>query len=252
MMRLLVLLSVVGAAIYALLVVTDMPVEPDGKDEGIVVRPTRLSAWGPYLPDRRGSQKSATPQRPGPFEKTTSYGAERQLSGAYQASGVQSITVRSTPIIPGDAPSVKSLDEQIGSGSGEAIWFVVSRAARLHAGPSVSSPTVHFYPVGTELKLIGHEQGWFRVLDPTTSRTGWIYERYYLHAIPGPGQTRLVVQDSPPTRVAFVASEPKAVNRIKQPRPAKNVTKPRQRIRMASARADESVASIMERAFRRN
>ena len=131
----------------------------------------------------------------------------------------------------------------------EAIWFVVSRAARLHAGPSVSSPTVHFYPVGTELKLIGYEQGWFHVLDRTKSRTGWIYERYYLDAIPGPGQTRLVVQDSAPTRVAFVASEPKAVNRIKQPRPAKKFTKPKreQRIRMASARSqDESVASIME------
>jgi hypothetical protein len=52
----------------------------------------------------------------------------------------------------------------------EAIWFVVSRAARLHAGPSVSSPIVHFYPVGTELKFIGYEQGWFHVLEPTTSR----------------------------------------------------------------------------------
>ena len=38
--------------------------------------------------------------------------------------------------------------------SKEAIWFVVSRAARLHAGPSVSSRVTHFYPVGSELKLV--------------------------------------------------------------------------------------------------
>ena len=77
----------------------------------------------------------------------------------------------------------------------EAIWLVVSRAARLHAGPSVSSPITHLYPVGTELKLIGYAQGWFQVSDPATLRQGWIYEKYYLQAISGPGQTQLAVQD---------------------------------------------------------
>ena len=101
----------------------------------------------------------------------------------------------------------------------EAIWFVVSRAARLHAGPSVSSRITHFYPVGTELKLIGYEQGWFLVSDPATLRQGWIYERYYLQAIPGPGQTQLAVQDLPsPTRVALAAPEPKPVSRVKKPK----------------------------------
>ena len=101
----------------------------------------------------------------------------------------------------------------------EAIWLVVSRAARLHAGPSVSSPITHFYPVGTELKLIGYAQGWFQVSDPATLRQGWIYEKYYLQAISGPGQTRVAVQDLPgPTRVAFAASKPKPVSRVKKPR----------------------------------
>ena len=66
----------------------------------------------------------------------------------------------------------------------EAISFVVSRAARLHAGPSVSSPVTHLYPVGTELKLVGHEQGWFLVSDPATLRQGWIYERVLSPADP--------------------------------------------------------------------
>ena len=57
-----------------------------------------------------------------------------------------------------------------------------------HSGPSVSAPTVRYYPVGTELHLIGYEQGWFQVLDPVTSQRGWIYEKYYLQAIRGPGQ----------------------------------------------------------------
>ena len=110
----------------------------------------------------------------------------------------------------------------------EAIWFVVSRAARLHAGPSVSSRITHFYPVGTELKLVGYEQGWFLVSDPATLRQGWIYERYYLQAISGPGQTQLAVQDLPsPTRVALAAAKPKPVSRVKKPRPQQKITKSR-------------------------
>jgi hypothetical protein len=132
----------------------------------------------------------------------------------------------------------------------EAIWFVVSRAARLHAGPSVSSHITHFYPVGTELKLIGYAQGWFQVSDPATLRQGWIYEKYYLQAIPGPGQTRFLVHDIPTTRVASVISEPEPVNRIKK-RPSQKFAKPKREQRIRLAR-DESVASIMERAFGRN
>ena len=130
----------------------------------------------------------------------------------------------------------------------EAIWLVVSRAARLHAGPSVSSPITHLYPVGTELKLIGYAQGWFQVSDPATLRQGWIYEKYYLQAISGPGQTRLAVQDLPgPTRVAFAASKPKPVSRVKKPRSQQKITKPRrqQPVRIARARIQ-----MVERAFR--
>jgi hypothetical protein len=110
---------------------------------------------------------------------------------------------------------------------------------------------VHFYPVGIELKLIGYEQGWFHVLEPATSRKGWIYERHYLDAIPGPGETRLVMQDSSPTRAAMVASESKPENRIKKPKPSQKFAKAKrgQRLRLAQ---DESVSSIMERAFGRN
>jgi hypothetical protein len=114
----------------------------------------------------------------------------------------------------------------------------------LHAGPSVSSHITHFYPLGTELKLIGYAQGWFQVSDPATLRQGWIYEKYYLQAIPGPGQTRFLVHDIPTTRVASVISEPEPVNRIKK-RPSQKFAKPKREQRIRLAR-DESVASIME------
>jgi hypothetical protein len=108
--------------------------------------------------------------------------------------------------------------------------------------------------VGTELKVIGHEQGWFHVLDPTTSRTGWIYERYYLHAIPGPGQIQFAVRQEPmQVKVALAAPTSKPLARIQKSRPKQKIAKPKRErpIRIASAR-NEGVADIMERAFRRN
>ena len=147
-----------------------------------------------------------------------------------------------------------TFEPSVPSESEEAIWFVVSRAARLHAGPSVSSAIVHFYPVGTELKLIGHEQGWFHISDPATSRQGWIYDKYYLEAIRGPGQTQIAVQKSPsPARVALETPEPKPVSRAKksQQKIAKPRPQPGKGIRIASARIQsESFASLVERAFR--
>ena len=128
---------------------------------------------------------------------------------------------------PGSLPITGgSFDKSVPLEGKEAIWFVRSRAARLHAGPSVSSRITHFYPVGSELKLVGYEQGWFLVSDPATLRQGWIYERYYLQAIPGPGQTQVAVQDLPsPTRVALAAAKPKPSSRVKKPRPQQKITK---------------------------
>ena len=249
MMRLLVFLSCVGAAIYALLVVTNnkMPVVPDGTKAEFVARETRLRVWGPSLPSRPLKWLATTPQFGPPQQKIAL---------------TENAAVRSPPAIPNQAVTsssqigerLASFEARLPASDHDPIWFVVSRAARLHDGPSVSSPIVHLYPVGTELRSIGYQQGWFRVLDPTTSRTGWIYQRYYLQVIPGPGQTRLIALGSPPTRVALVASEPKPVGRIKNPRPKQKFAKPKRekRIRLASARADESVASIMARAFGRN
>ena len=43
-------------------------------------------------------------------------------------------------------------------------WAEVSLAAKVHNAPSVSSPTVRLYRVGTRLKVIGREHGWIKVV----------------------------------------------------------------------------------------
>jgi Bacterial SH3 domain len=249
MMRSLVFLSCVGAAIYALLVLTNKmtPVVPDGTKAEVVARETRLKVWGPYLPDRSLNWLATTPQVAPPQQKIIS----SEIAAARFPPAKADQTVTSSNQV---GKRLASFEAEIPARDHEGFWFVVSRAAWVHAGPSVSSPIVHAYRVGTELKVIGQEQGWFRVLDPTTSRTGWIYERYYLQAIPGPGQIQFAVRQWPsPVKVALWAPEPKPLTRIQKSRPKQKITKPKreQRIRLASARV-ESVASIMERAFRRN
>jgi hypothetical protein len=57
-------------------------------------------------------------------------------------------------------------------------WVEVSLAAKVHNAPSVSSPTIRYYRVGIRLKVIGRAPGWIKVVDPTTSKEGWIYEKY--------------------------------------------------------------------------
>jgi Bacterial SH3 domain len=233
MMRVVIFLSCVGTTIYALLVVSNrmMPVVPESTRIEVVARETPLKVWGPYLRNRPLKQlfsREIAAPRPPP-------------ATAYQKSSNQI------------GEQLTSLEAHVPAKDQEGFWFVVSRAAWVHADPSVSSPIVHAYRVGTELKVIGHEQGWFRIIDPTTSRTGWIYERYYLQAIPGPGQIQFAVrQATTPVNLALAASNPKPT-RIQKQRSKQKIAKAMrdQPVRVASAQS-ESVADIMERAFRRN
>jgi hypothetical protein len=182
-----------------------------------------------------------------------------------QHSGVERVAVRSL-VMPQDTQSItprledgqtKNLSAPLPSTEAthepsvpipegnEAIWVEVIRWATVHAGPSVSAPTVRFYPVGTELHLIDYQHGWFQVLDPATSQRGWIYEKYYLQAISGPGQGRAVARNSPsPPRVALRVPKPRPpLRRVKRPAP-------QQHEKIQPRIASETVASLLEKAFR--
>jgi hypothetical protein len=133
----------------------------------------------------------------------------------------------------------------------EANWVVVIRFATVHSGPLVSAPTVRFYSVGTELQLIGHQYGWFEVLDPATSQRGWIYERYYLQAIRGRGQGGAALEAlvKPQQKVVNATKPASSVRPVKKlgPRPSK---KSQPLIASAPRYRNETVASILDRALR--
>jgi hypothetical protein len=131
----------------------------------------------------------------------------------------------------------------------EMPWAVVIRWATVHSGPSVSAPTVRFYSVGTELQVVDHQHGWFQVMDPATLQRGWIYEKYYLQMVAGPGQAIMAVSKAPKQASFEEPSKPHAhVRRTKKSVSQRVNSSPR----IAGVRIQrESVASIMDRALRR-
>jgi hypothetical protein len=160
--------------------------------------------------------------------------------------------VQKAPLPPTSERSETSVPLTSEGKNPEAIWVVVIRWATVHSGPSVSDPTVRFYSVGTELQLIDHRQGWFQVLDPATSQRGWIYEKYYLQAIRGPGQKVAALQE--PTnhkqKVVNARNVTPHVRRAKSlgPRPTKKIQPV---IASAPRYRNETVASILDRSLGR-
>ncbi len=159
---------------------------------------------------------------------------------------------------PSEAIYAESLPSSYDGGYDEPVWAVVTRGARLHADASVSSPTVWFYPVGAELHVTGYRHGWYEIVDPATWRRGWIYANYYLDALRGPDEARTIVaQAKVPLQIALAepaTAEP--ARRVKRPKVERPQARAARTLPVATQarptiRSPETVASLLERAFRR-
>jgi hypothetical protein len=86
----------------------------------------------------------------------------------------------------------------------DPIWAVVTRGARLHSDPDVSSPTTWFYATGAKLHVVGYRGGWYQVVDPENSRRGFVYARHYLDALRGPdAELPVVAKTETPVQTAL-------------------------------------------------
>ncbi len=144
------------------------------------------------------------------------------------------------------------------------IWAVVTRGARLHAGPDVSSSTTWFYAAGAKLHLTGYRQGWFKVVDPETSRTGYIFAQHYLYALRAPDAKPALVATKTTNLVHTASAEPTEMAPAKQAvkhawrnqmsllAPSDTVEQPvaPSRPQSVTGRSD-GVASLLDRALRR-
>jgi hypothetical protein len=75
---------------------------------------------------------------------------------------------------PGPLDKVEKTGKQI------AEWAEVSVAAKVHTEPSVSAPIVRYYQVGTKLRVLERQADWTKIVDPVTSKQGWIYGKYLI------------------------------------------------------------------------
>jgi hypothetical protein len=143
----------------------------------------------------------------------------------------------------------------------QSTWVMVLIPARVHTGPSVDTPIIQFYPVGTPLRATRYQRDWFEIIEPSTSKTGWIY-RKYLGAISDSEQSKIasqeaqaqssVAQDSVPVkRYAKAERYAKAIplkRYAKAVRSSKKSTgvKP---VKPKPIRGHTEMASLLQRAF---
>jgi hypothetical protein len=192
-MRALLLLSLVGVALYALLVLTSNVV-PDGKVEDTFAgkpRPNHpidreLRSWGANLPALVNSQQLSPRHR----QQHVAHAPTERTSGGDQ---------------PAASPGSLAALELDSSKQDHVEWTKVILAARVHSEASVSSPTIRFYRPGTELQVVSRENGWLQLLDPVTQERGWVFEKY-LVSIDGPSSTQAAMESITKPLPAKVAS----------------------------------------------
>jgi hypothetical protein len=197
MTRFLLFLSLIGAAIYALLiythdVLTEETAEKTYTEQAQPNHPVQhLSSWGSYLPDRSISQNSqlatSQPSTPLPPQQTD----EPSQNSERNADHVATSENKATSFESGDKePKPVELAK-------------VVLAAQTHSQASVSSPTVRFYRPGTELQVVRREGIWFEVSDPLTQERGWVLAQY-LSSIESPTPTQVATESTaePPTVIS--------------------------------------------------
>ena len=128
----------------------------------------------------------------------------------------------------------------------ELTWVMVLAAARVHTGPSVDTPITDYFAVGTALRATQYRNEWFEIIEPSTSKSGWIYQKY-LGAIGYSEQSKIASQQVQAQSAVAEVSVPadryaKAIRSSKQSTRVKPATpKP--------IRGHTEMASLLQRAF---
>jgi hypothetical protein len=127
--------------------------------------------------------------------------------------------------------------------------------ARVHSGPSVDTPIIRFYAVGTPLRATRYRDEWFEIIEPSTSKSGWIY-RKYLGAISNSEQSKIASQEAQAQSGVAEASVPakRYAKAIPVKRDAKTIrswkkstgVKP---VKPKRLRGRNEMASLLQRAF---
>lgn len=226
MNRLVLVLCVVVIASYAALasyLVWPTLVYEHGGSRGEVNTSTSVASRDAMRNDRSSPTEQTNPVLP-------SYEARNQPV---------SLTAKSAPVVlPEDD---------------ELTWVTVLLPARVHAGPSVDTPITQFYAVGTPLHARRYWNDWVEVVQPGTSKWGWIY-RKYLGATSDYEQGKIASQETQEQRPA---AQRLSVKRYAKAFPVKRYansvrSKQSSRVKQVAVRpirGRTEMASLLQRAF---
>lgn len=222
MNRLVLVLCVVVVASYAALasyIAWPTIVYEHGRSRGELDTSTSVASRGAMRNDRSSPTEQTNPVLP-------SYEARNQPVA---------LTAKSAPVVlPEDH---------------ELTWVTVLLPARVHAGPSVDTPITQFYAVGTPLHARRYWNDWIEVVEPGTSKSGWIY-RKYLGAISNYEQGKIASQEAQEQRP--VVSAKRYAKTVPVKRNASTVRSSKQATRFQPAtpfRGRTEMASLLQRAF---
>ncbi len=215
-MKGLLFLSLVGAAIYALLVYTNdalkdgnAEISPAGQAQSDHTVGNHFSSWDTYLPTPLPTPASQSAQSQQGDDADT----ERQLGDGHQLAAPED-----TQRAGRDSSEPQTVSVE---------WAKVMLAATVHDQASVSSPTVRSYSPGTNLQVVRREGSWVLVSDPITQEQGWVLDEY-LASIGGAGSAQAALESTtePPSTKGAAKSKTRTLA-SKRSKPAVRVSKPR-------------------------
>jgi hypothetical protein len=216
-MKGLLFLSLVGAAIYALLVYSHdalkdrkAEISSAGQAQSDHTVGNHFSSWDTYLPTpATENSQSAQSQQGDDADQDT----ERQLGDRHQLAAPED-----TQTAGRDSSEPQTVSVE---------WAKVMLAAKMHDQASVSSPTVRSYSPGTNLQVVRREGSWVLVSEPITQEQGWVLDEY-LASVGSAGSTQAALESTtePPSTKAGAKSKTRSLA-SKRSKPAVRVSKPR-------------------------
>jgi hypothetical protein len=165
-----------------------MTPEPDAGDGPVLAQPTMQPSMAPSPAETEMADAADT----NPFEE-----AERTAQSEVAvplpqrkptASAGTAPTVRTVKVVTIAPPQTRPHDGAyaLGSAADEAPaeWMETKTAVDMHAKAEQSSETVKVADKGLKLRVTARDKNWVQVNEPTSSTTGWIYNRFLQPAEP--------------------------------------------------------------------
>lgn len=91
-----------------------------------------------------------------------------------------------------EEPAADLAQPQAGEDAANTKWIELPLDVNLRKGPSLSAGVIGVMAKGSKLQEIERKRGWLRVIDPETSKTGWLYPNS------APKARRAAKQPTPP------------------------------------------------------